>query len=99
MDCPRGGKPSGASVLTLAVYVVSVGLSSTPTPSDTVSGTKPAGDTTSLPISDPTVLTVSKKPEDGGKFSTINKALERSTSEKKVIRVLDDAVYEEADSN
>jgi hypothetical protein len=43
---------------------------------------------------DPRVLTVSKKPEDGGRFRTIKEALDEVKPEM-TIRVLDDGVYEE----
>jgi hypothetical protein len=45
-------------------------------------------------VDDPRVLTVSKKPEDGGRFRTIKEALDE-VEPGMTIRVLDDAVYEE----
>ena len=47
------------------------------------------------PNRDPNVLTVSQEPAGGGDFRTINEALAEVSGEKKTIRVLDDAVYEE----
>jgi tRNA A-37 threonylcarbamoyl transferase component Bud32 len=46
------------------------------------------------PPDDPGVLTVSKKPEDGGRFRTIQKALDE-VAPGMTIRVLDDEVYDE----
>jgi tRNA A-37 threonylcarbamoyl transferase component Bud32 len=46
------------------------------------------------PEPDPRVLTVSKRPEDGGRFRTIQEALD-TVGQGMTIRVLDDAVYEE----
>jgi serine/threonine protein kinase len=46
------------------------------------------------PPPDPRVLTVSKRPEDGGRFRTIQEALDE-VEPGMTIRVLDDAVYEE----
>jgi hypothetical protein len=47
-----------------------------------------------LPAHDPRVLTVSQKPEDGGRFRTIQEALDE-VEQGMAIRVLDDAVYDE----
>jgi tRNA A-37 threonylcarbamoyl transferase component Bud32 len=46
------------------------------------------------PAPDPRVLTVSQRPEDGGRFRTIQEALD-TVGPGMTIRVLDDAVYDE----
>jgi hypothetical protein len=85
--------------------VITTGKDSGATPNNTGWGFKPSTstgkDTPPLPpqkdpkLKDPKVLTVSQQPEDGGEFRTINEALGNVKGEKKIIRVLDDAVYEE----
>jgi hypothetical protein len=56
---------------------------------------QPPDPPTPPPPVDPSVLTVSKKPEDGGRFRKIQDALD-AVKPGMTIRVLDDAVYEEA---
>ena len=77
-----------------AVFLASFGLPPWRSKPPAV-GEIPGSDPQPPPKPDPRVLSVSKKAEGGGQFRTINEALEKVEPEKKIIRVLDDAVYEE----
>ncbi|HVS36365.1 MAG TPA: hypothetical protein VMS17_12435, partial [Gemmataceae bacterium] len=63
-------------------------------PSDTKTAASPADSGKSKSADEPNVLTVSQKPEDGGKYRTIGEALDKVAAGQ-TIRVVDAATYRE----